>query len=123
MGSGDMKGQGFDRRLRFALNGLKLAVGRERSIRTHLLAAAAVFLILLVTRPAPHWWAALALAVGLVLMAELLNSALEALIDHLHPAHHPEIGAAKDIAAGAVLVASAVAIVVALAFAFDFLRS
>lgn len=123
MEAGDLKGQGFDRRVRFALNGLKLAVSRERSVRTHLVAAAAVFLLLLVTRPAPFWWAALALAAGLVLMAELLNSALEALIDHLHPARHPEIGAAKDIAAGAVLVASGIAVAVGLAFAIDFLRS
>ena len=123
MGAGDLKGQGFGRRARFALNGLKLALARERSIRTHLLAAAAVLLILLVTRPAPVWWAVLALAVGLVLVAELANSALEALIDHLHPAQHPEIGAAKDIAAGAVLVASGIAVAVGLAFAIDFLRS
>ena len=114
-----MKGLEFGRRARFALNGLKLAVSRERSIRTHLLAAAAVLLLLLVTRPAPLWWALLGLAVGLVLVAELLNSALEALVDHLHPAHHPEIGAAKDIAAGAVLVASAIAVIVGLAFLVD----
>ena len=58
---------------------------------------------------------------GLVLVAELLNSALETLADHLHPEQHPEVGAAKDIAAGAVLVASAVALVVGLAFLWDWL--
>lgn len=116
MGADGLKGQGLGRRARFALNGLKLAVARERSIRTHLLAAAAVLLVLLVTRPAPLWWAVLALAVGLVIVAELANSALETLIDHVHPDRHPEIGAAKDIAAGAVLVASGIAVVVGIAF-------
>ncbi|MBV2134165.1 diacylglycerol kinase [Pseudomonas sp. MAP12] len=111
-----MKGQPFIKRVGFALHGLRLAVQREGSLRTHLLAAAAVLAVLLATRPAALWWALLALAVGLVLVAELVNSALETLIDHLHPERHPEIGAAKDIAAGAALVASAVALLVGVAF-------
>lgn len=116
-----MKGQPFIKRVGFALHGLQLAVRREGSFRLHLLASAAVLLVLLTTRPAPLWWALLTLAVGLVLVAELVNSALEALSDHLHPESHPEIGAAKDIAAGAVLVASGIAVVVGLAFALDWL--
>lgn len=111
-----MKGQAFIRRLGFAWHGLRLAVCRESSFRTHLLAAAGVLAVLLALRPALVWWAVLALASGLVLVAELLNSALEALVDHLHPERHPEIGAAKDIAAGAVLVASLIAVGVGLAF-------
>ncbi|MCG5078663.1 diacylglycerol kinase [Paraburkholderia tagetis] len=43
----------------------------------------------------------------LVLAAELFNTALERLADHLHPEHHPAIGAAKDCAAGAVLLVCA----------------
>lgn len=116
-----MKGQPFIKRVGFALHGLRLAVQREGSFRTHLLASATVLVLLLATRPAPLWWALLALAVGLVLVAELVNSALEALIDHLHPERHPEIGAAKDIAAGAALVASSVALVVGVAFAWQWL--
>ncbi|MCM2321253.1 MAG: diacylglycerol kinase [Pseudomonas sp.] len=116
-----MKGQPFIKRVGFALHGLRLAVQREGSFRSHLLASAAVLAVLLLTRPAPLWWALLALAVGLVLVAELVNSALEALIDHLHPESHPEIGAAKDIAAGAALVASGIAVVVGVAFVLDWL--
>lgn len=111
-----MKGHPFLKRLAFALNGLKLAARRERSFRLQLLAAAAVLALLVATRPAPLWWALLGLATGLVLMAELFNSALETLLDHLHPERHPAVGAAKDLAAGAVLVASAAAVVVGLAF-------
>ena len=111
-----MKGQPFRRRLGYAVHGLRLAVGREASLRTQLFAAAAVLALLLATRPAPLWWAAMALAVGLVLVAELINTALEAVVDRLHPERHPEIGAAKDIAAGAVLVASGIAVAVGAAF-------
>lgn len=46
------------------------------------------------------------LACALVLALELLNTALEALADHLHPQQHPAIKVAKDAAAGAVLLAS-----------------
>ncbi len=110
-----MKGQGFFRRLGFALQGLRWALRHERSIRTHVLATTVVLSYLLVQRPPAVWWALAALSIGLVVVAELVNSALETLIDHLHPDVHPAIGTAKDIAAGAVLVASVMALVVAVA--------
>ncbi|MDY6860563.1 MAG: diacylglycerol kinase [Pseudomonadota bacterium] len=47
-----------------------------------------------------------------------MNSALEALIDHLHPDIHPEVGVVKDIAAAAVLVASLGALAVGALFVF-----
>ena len=111
-----MKGQPFLRRLAFALNGMRLAFSRERSLRFHALAVAAVLLVLLITQPSALWWAIGALTIGLVIMAEMFNAALEALADHLHPQQHPEIGAAKDIAASAVLISAIAAIFVALAF-------
>ena len=116
-----MKGQTFRRRLGFAMRGLALAVRRERSLRTQLLAAGTVLALLLATRPAAVWWALLLLACALVLVAELLNSALEALVDHLHPERHPAVGAAKDIAAGAVLLASVGAVAVGVAFVLQLL--
>lgn len=113
-----MKGQSFVRRLGFAAHGFYLAFCREQSFRSHVLAAGGVLAVLLVTRPSPVWWAIGALAVGLVLMAELFNTALEALADRLHPERHPEIRAVKDIAAGAVLISGLVALMVAIAFLF-----
>jgi undecaprenol kinase len=111
-----MKGQSFLRRLTFALLGLGYAFRRERSLRFHALAAVAVLLVLVITQAAALWWAIGAVTIGLVVMAELFNAALETLADHLHPQQHPEIGAAKDIAASAVLIASLAALCVALAF-------
>lgn len=52
------------------------------------------------------------LSCALVLGLELLNSALEIALDALHPEQHPAIGAAKDVAAGAVLLASLGALLV-----------
>ncbi|MGR9087010.1 MAG: diacylglycerol kinase [Gammaproteobacteria bacterium] len=111
-----MKGQPFSKRLAFALQGLCLAFRRERSIRIQALAGAAVLAVLSITRPSPLWWAVGALTTGMVLVTELMNAALETLADRLHPQQHPQIGAAKDIAAGAVLVAAIAAVLVASAF-------
>jgi undecaprenol kinase len=111
-----MKGQAFNKRLLFALRGIFLAFQRERSIRFQVLATTSVLACLLLTQPSALWWAIGALTIGMVLVAELFNSALETLADHLHPEQHPEIGAAKDIAAGSVLVATLIALFVAVAF-------
>ena len=111
-----MKGAHFGRRLGFALRGIAAAFARERSFRTQTFAGATVLAALLLTRPAAVWWAIAALASGLVLVAELVNTAFEALLDRVHPERHPEIRIAKDVAAGAVLVASVTAVLVALAF-------
>lgn len=57
-------------------------------------------------------WAILWLGMGLVFVSEGLNTALETTIDKLHPEIDPIIGRAKDMAAGATLAASIVAIIV-----------
>ncbi|MCC6631212.1 MAG: diacylglycerol kinase [Gammaproteobacteria bacterium] len=108
-----MKGQSLFRRMGFALAGLRDAFRREASFRTHLLATAVVLITLAVTRASIIWWAIGVLAIGLVLVAELLNSALETLADRLHPERHPEIRSMKDMAAGAVLIASITALMIA----------
>jgi diacylglycerol kinase (ATP) len=62
-------------------------------------------------------WCWIALAIGLVWVAEGLNSALEALADAVHPERDARVGRAKDAAAGAVLLAAiASAVIGALVF-------
>lgn len=101
-----MKNRRFAARLGFAAAGLRLVFRREKSFRSQCALALAAGLAGIALRPGPLWWALLALAAGLVLALELVNSALEYLLDHLHPDLAPGIGAAKDAAAAAVLVAS-----------------
>ena len=114
-----MKNRNFVERLGFALAGILVAARRERSFRTHLAFAALTALALLILRPAPIWWALVTLVVSLVLAFELVNSALEAVIDRLHPERHDDIRIAKDMLAGAVLVISLAALVVALMLVID----
>jgi len=107
-----MKNRPFTERLGFALTGLRTGWRREASFRTQTAIALGALIGLLVLRPAPIWWAVVAVTVALVLALELINSALEAVIDLLHPGIHPEIKVAKDMLAGAVLAISIAALVV-----------
>jgi diacylglycerol kinase (ATP) len=95
----------------YAFAGLAAAWRTQRNVRIHAgLALLAVGGGLWLRLPAAGW-AALALAIGLVLVTELLNTALEALVDLASPGEHPLAKRAKDIAAAAVVVASAAAVV------------
>ena len=111
-----MKNQPLASRLRFAVNGIAAAWRNETSFRTQCGAALLVLLVLLWRQPAALWWALLMMNCGMVLAAELLNTALETTLDHLHPARHPAIEVAKDCAAGAVLLLSLTGVVVFAAF-------
>jgi undecaprenol kinase len=114
-----MKNQTFARRLAFAFAGLRTAWRTENSFKVHVVAAVAVTAALFWWRPTALWWAAIALVIGVVMAAELFNTALEHLADHLHPEQHPRIKTVKDCAAGAVLIASIAALGVAVAFVYE----
>jgi diacylglycerol kinase (ATP) len=99
----------FLRAFGFAGQGVWQVVRTERNMRVHLAVAAAVIVAGLLWRVSAVDWACLALAIGLVLTAETLNSALETLTDLHTSQHHPLAKTAKDAAAGAVLIASVAA--------------
>lgn len=108
-----MKNRPLRQRLGFAAAGIRSAWLRERSFRTQCLFAAAAIVALIILRPPPIWWALVAVIAANVLALELLNSAIEGVIDLLHPRIHPEIKIVKDMIAGAVLIASIAALSVA----------
>jgi len=78
----------------------------------HLIATLIVIILGLLCNIDRHEWIALLLAIGLVIVSEVLNTAIEKLSDVVEAQHHPGIGLVKDIAAGAVLFASFIALVV-----------
>jgi undecaprenol kinase len=117
-----MKNRPLRQRIGFALAGLGEGWRRERSLRTHCVFAGLAVVALLILRPTPIWWALIVVVIALVIAFELLNSALEGLIDLLHPAIHPEIKVIKDMAAAAVLALSIAALVVAAAMVVDSLQ-
>jgi diacylglycerol kinase (ATP) len=117
------KNQSFHIRLRFAWNGLIQGLRSERSLQFHAAALALVLVALLVLRPGPIWWALVILASVGVFAAELFNTVIERLADHLHPEIHPQIQMIKDGAAAAVLVAALGALAVALALLIHLTKS
>ena len=97
-----------------ALNGIALAFESERSFRIHTLA------MVLVSATGAYLgmdlmeWAILFLTYVVMLGFELLNTAMESFANFLHPDEHPAIKRVKDIAAGAVLVASIFSVAIAI---------
>lgn len=107
-----MKNHNLLQRLGYAWSGLKTSWSSEKSFRTQVGGFVFVIVVLFVTQPNPVWWALLLLTSGGVLTAELINTAVEKLLDHLHPDQHPMLKTVKDTLAGAVLVISVTALLV-----------
>ncbi len=115
------KNQPFLSRLGFAWAGLRHGLRVEQSLKIQAAVFVLVILLLAVLRPAPLWWALVLLASSGVFAAELFNTTLEHLIDHLHPGVHAEIRVVKDCAAAAVLVTALGAVAVGIALAVHLL--
>jgi len=98
-------------------------VRAENSVKIQLGVFILVLLALLVLRPSPVWWALVMLASSGVMAAELLNTAVEHLADHLHPEVHPSIRIVKDCAAAAVLIAVLGAVAVGVALVAHLLKN
>ena len=112
-----MKNRPLRERLGFAAEGLRTGWRRERSFGTQSLGALVALLLLILLRPPVFWWALVAVVAAMVLALELVNAAVEGVIDLLHPGLHPEIKAIKDMIAGAVLIVSLAALIVAISLA------
>ena len=109
-----MKNRAFQDRLRFAWSGIRSAWRSETSLRTQVWMTLPLLVVLIILRPALVWWGLCGVMVSLVIAAELINTALEHLTDHLHPEQHPRIKIVKDCASAAVLILSVGALWVAL---------
>jgi len=95
-----------------AYSGVISGFESQRNLRIHVVAAFAAIVLGIVLKIEPYGWIALSLAIGLVLTVEFANTALEHVVDlATENTYHPAAKAAKDTAAGAVLVASLTALV------------
>lgn len=91
-------------------------MGSERNFRIHLTAAVGVLLLSVFYDFSAVQWAVIFLLFALVISAELMNTAVERVVDLLSPGYHKQAGLAKDMAAGAVLVTAAAAAIIGLLF-------
>jgi diacylglycerol kinase len=90
----------------FAIKGIWLVFRNENNARIHFLATIAVLCAGFCFNLRPKEWLGLLLAISLVWICEAFNTALEKLVNLVHPDHGKEAGEIKDIAAGAVLIAA-----------------
>src|SRR5512143_419261 len=94
-----------------AVEGILYAAKTQRHVRWHFMSAAMVVIIGLALDLGRMEFIALTLAVVLVLVAEIFNTAIEAAVDLFSEEYHPLAKVAKDTAAGAVFVSSVGAVV------------
>ena len=87
-----------------AIEGILVAAKTQRHVRYHFYSSAVILLLSYILGVSRTEFLLLALAAITVLLAELLNTAVEAVVDLLSPEHHETARIAKDVAAGAVLI-------------------
>jgi diacylglycerol kinase len=102
----------WSRKFADAFRGLGRAVRTQSSFAVHLAAAAAVAIAAAFFRVSASEWCLLAFATGLVLMAEIFNTAIESLARAPGGRRHPRFRDALDMASAAVLVAAITAVLI-----------
>jgi undecaprenol kinase len=99
---------------RFAFAGFAYALKTQRSMKVHVTVAVLALVAAALLHLNHLEWALILILIGLVFAAELLNTALEAVVDLASPEQHPLAKAAKDAAAAFVLVLAITSVVVGL---------
>lgn len=106
----------FSTRIRsfaYALNGLKVLITTQAHARLHAGATLAVVIAGEILHLRRWEWVAILLCIGMVWMAEALNTALEFLADEVSLERRERIGKAKDMAAAGVLIVAVVSVMIA----------
>lgn len=101
-------------RFSHAFHGLYIFYKTTRNLKIHLSIAALVVFFGFYFSVSEYEWLALILSIIFVLCAEAFNTAFEIDIDLTSPEYHPYARDTKDVAAGAVLIASLGAVIVGL---------
>ncbi|MDP1717217.1 MAG: diacylglycerol kinase family protein [Burkholderiales bacterium] len=96
----------------YAIRGLATLVASQHNARIHALATILVIAAGLLFRLTSAEWGLIVLAITCVWVAEALNTAIEFLVDLVSPDTRPLAAKAKDVAAGAVLVAATGAVII-----------
>jgi len=98
---------------KWAVSGLAYAIRTQRCMRFHLAATIGVAVLGFWLGLSATEWSITALTIALVWFSELTNTVAETIVDLATDQYHPLAKKAKDVAAGAVLVAAAASLVVA----------
>ncbi|MEK7499986.1 MAG: diacylglycerol kinase family protein [Patescibacteria group bacterium] len=102
----------------FALRGLQAAFVRELNVRIQILIGTLVVCTMLFLQLPLFHMAILVLAITIVITLEMINTSIELISNMVHPEFSETIRSAKDMAAGAVLLASIGACIVGVMILF-----
>ncbi len=106
----DMNLPHWRKKFAVAFAGLFHTCRTQSSMRVHCTCGGLVVVLAAMTGVSPKEWAVLLLAIGGVISLELVNTAIEAIVDLVSPQHSELARTAKDTSAAAVLVAAITAI-------------
>lgn len=109
-----MKKQSFFSSLTVAAKGFWTTAMAERNIRIQGCVSLATIILAIYFEVSITEWIALVFAMALVIGFELMNSAIEVMVDWISPEFHPLAGKVKDVAAGAVFFVSVISVLVGL---------
>ena len=98
----------------YAIRGIRYVFGTEANMKIHIAISILVIICGIVFAISLTEWIFCLLCIGMVVAAEMLNTAIENVVDLASPEQHPLAGKAKDIAAGAVLICAIVSVVIGL---------
>ncbi len=99
---------------KYAIEGIKSAYKTEQNLLVHTIVAVIAIVLGIVLKLSTIEFAIVALVIGFVITAEMINTALEYAVDMAMPTIHPLAKIAKDVASGAVLFAAISSIAVGL---------
>ena len=102
----------FIKGFHYAAKGIWKTARSERNFKIHLIIVPMVVVAGFILSVSAVEWTVIVLAMGLVLSAEMFNTAIESLVDMVSPEYEKSAGRIKDIAAGAVLVTAVAAAIV-----------
>ena len=109
-----MKNKSLINSFKYACMGIKSAIKSERNMKIHVLATLIVTALGFILGLDPLEWVACIFSIVIVISSEMLNTAIETIVDLVSPNINPLAKKTKDIAAGAVLVLAIGALVVGL---------
>ena len=96
----------------YALRGIAVALRTEQNLQIHLIAVVVVTIAGIMLDVSATEWMVLVICFGMLISAELFNTAIEKLVDEVSPEHNSRAGLVKDVAAGGVLVLAIAAIII-----------
>jgi diacylglycerol kinase (ATP) len=97
----------------YAFKGMLILIKTEASIKIQVVIAIIITIAGFYFDISKTEWMVQITSIGLVMSIEAINTAIEYIADFVHPEHHKKIGLIKDVAAGAVFIASIIAVIIA----------